>query len=572
MSDHSLSQQTAINSDHQHIVCLAGPGSGKTRTLIERLARLLNDGVAPKEIVCITFTNAAAREIESRLRKGFFANQEMSLHYCGTLHGFCLRLLKQHGPVIGFKKEVAMLSEDDQASVIRQVISDLKFKGTKTAVTEQLKQGPQMFNKGTAGEPMYNTRSFTDVELVAAEYFHRLQKASLCDFDSLLKFACALLKKLDPAILTAMGVRFLFWDEFQDSSDDDAAILRAFPNWWNWFIVGDPDQSIYGFRGGSPKHLSKLCAKGDDGPLIVYLEQNFRCDEVIADAANNLISKNRDRIEKRTTSATSDRGTLKTFSTFDEGHEVMGIAQDINVHAPAPDYSAAVLLRSNKLAERFAAALEAQGIPVVKKERTEKPSDWKICRSLINLLTNPDNDLLAYWWLTETKDSRFAAKIKLEALEGFKTINDHFLKLPKGVSLGSIPPTLAKCGVHQESIAIVNKAIELLPKGAGLAELSFALSDEDLHRKEAGVGITVTTIHSAKGREWDVIYLPAFEDGTCPLLTKSSDMEEERRLVFVAITRARHRLVISYAQTRRPAFGGWKPEPTQPSRFIPECQ
>jgi DNA helicase-2/ATP-dependent DNA helicase PcrA len=571
MNDLTLSQQTAINSDEQHIVCLAGPGSGKTRTLTERLARLINDGVSPKEIICITFTNAAAREIEKRLDKAFFANtsfsEDVQLFYCGTLHGFCLRLLKQHGEVIGFKKEVAMLAEDDQKALVKQVIADLKFKGTMTAVTEQLKKGPQMFQHGPEADSSHTTHTYIDVELIAAEYYHRLRKASLCDFDSLLKFGCALLKRLSPETMKAMGIRFLFWDEFQDSSDDDAEILYAFPEGWATFVVGDPDQAIYGFRGGSPKHLIELA---ETDRLVVYLEQNFRSDQQICEAANRLISHNEQRVGKSTISASDQTGMIKTFSTFNEAQEILGISQDILANVPG--YSAAVLLRSNALADRFAEGLAAQGIAIAKKEKVAKPSDWKICRTLINLLTNPDNDLLAYWWLVETKDSRFAAKIKLEALEAFKSINDHFLKLPRATSLGAIPQTLAKCGISQETIAIVNKAIGTLPTGAGLAELSFALSDEDLHRKESGEGVTVTTMHSAKGREWDAVYLPAFEDGCCPILSKSSDMEEERRLAFVAITRARHRLVISYARTRKPAFGGWKPEETQPSRFIPECQ
>ena len=527
-------QIKAIESDDPRIVCIAGPGAGKTRVLIHRLERRIKAGGKPADIMVVTFTNAAADEIRRRL-----ANWGDGLHYCGTIHGYMLRLIQQYGALIGFKNRIALLDEDQQQRLLSQVMADLKCKATLTAVKEQLAVGPAAFI-GASG------RSFSNLELIAAEYFQRLITAGLLDFDSLLKFGLVLLKRLNKEKFS-LPVKFLAWDEFQDSSADDAAIFHAL-RVENKFVVGDPDQSIYGFRGGSPRHLFDL-TNNLDWRMIV-LQENFRCDEQIAHAANRLIQRNQGRVTKSTVSATGELGDIFTFSAALPPAELRGIAEDIN-QQPDPS-QCAVLVRSNALAAQFAKGLEGFGIEVCKKEKRDRPIDWRVARSLINLFANPDNDLLTYWWIEQQRDTKFANKIKLEALSKFTSINKHYLKLPDSMAPMAVPEALARSGIGAESIALVNKALALLPPGSGLAELSFALGDEELHRKETGQGVSVITMHSAKGREWDVVYLPAFEEGIVPVGAKNVNIEEERRLVFVAFTRARHRLVISYCRQRSP--------------------
>lgn len=561
----TAAQTAAAYTTDADTLVLAGPGSGKTATTVERMAYLIaNRHAFPQDICAITFTNNAANELAKRLtailNDGATVPKSIGLHYCGTLHGLMLRLIKKHGKEIGFRGKVAMMDEDQQEKMIRSVMLDLKK--SKTPMKElraQLAVGPEIF-MGKA------VRTFNDLELIAQEYYQRLMSASLLDFDSLLKFGLMVIRKLRAQGI-ACPFTHLFWDEFQDSGVDDAAILEAMacPN---NFVVGDPDQSIYGFRGGDPSFILGM-ARGARWS-VKRLDDNFRCDHEITARANQLIRFNKDRVDKDTVSRTGETGKVWTFRADVEGEEIRQIAEDINAQ---PDKNqCAVLVRYNPLADRIVKALEAHGIDVARKEQVAKPEDWKTARALVNLFANPDNDHLAYWFIEMTHDKRFADKAKLAALGAFTSINRHYLKLPDDMPLASVAENLARSGIKPESLALIGTAIAGLTEGATLAELSFSLGDDELHRKEVGQGVTVTTMHAAKGREWDTVYLPAFEENIIPTNSKRMNLEEERRLAFVAITRARHRLLVSFSKSRKPLFGGYKPESTTPSRFVEEIR
>ena len=559
------SQAEAVASESPLTVLIAGPGSGKTGTIVERIIHLLSNNLAvPAEIMIVTFTNAAAREIEERLAKEY--DGQILFHYCGTLHGYMLRLMKQHGQLIGFKTRIAMLDEEQQKALLDDVVRDMKIKAPMKDIRAALAVGPEryMIDKAGGGRAP-DGLFFVGVELIAYEYYRRIMHSGLLDFDSLLQFGALLARELKKTGVV-LPFKYLFWDEFQDSGKEDAAIFEAFSAATR-FVVGDPDQSIYGWRGGRPEFLLGLMKNYD--AKVIYLHENFRCDGGIARSANQLIAVN-ENTHCVTLSTTGKDGEVWITRQRGEVEEQKEIAESIRSQADVNQ--CAILVRSRALVDRLSKAMESFGIPVVKVERGDKPSDWRVARSLINLFANPDNDLLADWWIQQQKDTKFANRIKLEALQGFTSINRHYLKLPTEVKVRTIPAALAKSGIGQESIDLVNKAIALLPIDATIAELSFALGDDELHKKETGQGLTVTTIHSAKGREWDCVYLPAFEDGTIPVHTKTSTVEEERRLAFVGITRARHKLYVSFAQMRKPAFGGYKPEPTTPSPFVDEMR
>lgn len=552
------SQAEAVASEAPITVLIAGPGSGKTKTLIERIIHLLSNNLAiPSDMVIITFTNAAAREIETRL-KAEYSGAEIKFHYSGTLHGFMLRLLRQYGSVIGFKSKLAMLDEEQQKQFIEEVAKDMKIKVAMKEIRAALAIGPEKFLKGSEGLFHVGT------ELIAFEYYRRLMQHGVLDFDSVLQFGALLVKKLRAAG-TALPFTFLFWDEFQDSGTADAEIFDAL-DVAKKFVVGDPDQSIYGWRGGSPEYLLGLMTR--DGSKVIYLHENFRCDSHIARRANDLIQRN-PNIHCETRSMTEQQGGIWIARRPTAEDEQREIAQDIREQPDANQ--CAILVRSNALVKEYSKVLESYGIPVVKKEYSEKPGDWRTARSLLNLFANPDNDLLAYWWIAQQKDTKFANKIKLESLGAYKSINRHYLKLPE-VRVEDVAAALGQSGIGAESIQLVNKAAALLPKDATITELSFALGDDELHGKESGQGVTVSTIHSAKGREWDTVYLPAFEDGIIPKRTSTATLEEERRIAFVAITRARHRLCVSFAQKRKPQYGGFKPEPTVMSPFVEDIR
>jgi DNA helicase-2/ATP-dependent DNA helicase PcrA len=559
MNTLTISQAEAVASEAPITVLIAGPGSGKTKTLIERIIYLLSHNLAvASQMVIITFTNAAAREIEQRLKKEY--GYEVQFNYSGTLHGFMLRMLRQHGALIGFKTKLAMLDEEQQKQMLEEVAKDMKIKSPMKDIRTSLAGGPEKFLKGKP-EGLFHVGA----ELIAFEYYRRLMQHGVLDFDSVLQFGALLVKKLR-ANGTQLPFTHLFWDEFQDSGTADAAIFD-FLEVPKKFVVGDPDQSIYGWRGGSPEYLLGLMTR--EGSKVIYLHENFRCDKHIASRANQLIQQN-PNIHCETRSMTGKDGGIwisRRPTAEDEQREIAtSIREQPEVH------ECAILVRSRKLVEEFTKVLQSYGIPVVSKQYSEKPGDWRTARSLLNLFANPDNDLLAYWWIAQQKDTKFANKVKLEALSKCASINRHYLKLPE-VRVGDVAAALAQSGIGQESIDLVNKAVVQLPPDATITELSFALGDDELHEKETGgKGVTVSTIHSAKGREWDCVYLPAFEDEIIPKRTKTSSVEEERRIAFVAITRARHKLSVSFAEKRKPQYGGHRPEPTKPSPFVHEIR
>ena len=556
----SPQQQKAVDSDSPHIAAISCPGSGKTTTLIARLVRLIRGGANPMHMIVITFTNSAANEIKSRLDAQL---EGVELNYCGTLHGFILRLLKAHGRQIGLRN-VSMLDEEQQEKFFKAVASDLKLKATATAIKEQLAHGPKMF----LGR---QTRTLSDVELIAQEYYQRLLQHGLMDFDSLLKFGVVLLETLTDTEKNPIQLPLadhIFWDEWQDSGDDDAAILKLIPV-TNKFIVGDPRQSIYKFRGGNPMHLIDLITGRFAAFDLISLNENFRCDANIVQAANSLIKHNTLRLDESTmVSATSAPGQITSFCAPTENEEVNNIGKLILESGDLKQ--TAILLRTNKLVERFIKAFEMRGVPICRREHAAKPNDWQTCRSLVNLLSNPNNDQLAFWWIEQLKDKKFASGVKMAALKAFTSINRHYLKLPESATVAQVVPLLARCGIKPESLALVSKAAAGLDSGASVAELALALGSEELTAADVGEGVTICTMHASKGREWDRVFIPAFEDGVVPLLSKSSDLEEERRLMFVAITRARHQLFVSYAASRKPMYGGFMPEKTTPSRFVAE--
>lgn len=554
-------QTEAVASDAALTVLIAGPGSGKTKTLIERIIHILSLNLAvPSQMVVITFTNAAAREIEQRLAKEY-DGAKIVFYYSGTLHGFMLRLLRQHGNLIGFKSKLAMLDEEQQKTLIDEVVKDMKIKTPMKDIRVAIEKGPEQFI-GKKPDGLFHVGA----DLIAFEYYARLIRHGLLDFDAVLHFGALLVKKMKSNGIT-LPITHLFWDEFQDSGKSDGEIFE-FLDVPKKFVVGDPDQSIYGWRGGSPELLLSMIHR--PGVNVIFLRENFRCDSKIAASANALIARN-PNVHCETLSMTgSDGGGVWPMRYDSAEKEHTEIATDIRER---PDVNqCAVLVRSRKLVEEYTKILQSFGLPVVRKEYADKPTDWRVCRSLLNLFASPDNDLLAYWWIVQQKDVKFANKVKLEALGAFTTINRHYLKLP-AVTLENVAASLAKSGIGQESIDLVNKAAATLPPEATFAELSFALGDDELHEKEVGgQGVTVSTIHGAKGREWDCVYLPAFEDGIIPKRTKTSTVEEERRIAFVAITRAKHRLCVSYARMRKPQYGGGRPEPTTPSPFLDELR
>lgn len=539
-------QQAAVNSTAATILCLAGPGSGKTRVLIERISRLIRDGTEPGEIVAITFTNAAAAVMQERLGAG------VQLGFCGTLHSFMLRLLREHGASLGFGPGLGVLDEQQAAKLRDQCVTEAKLVATKADIDAEVLRYPTRPKGGNMSQAV----------LAAARFCQTLREANLVTFDTLLAYGLRLLQEQPEC--TAQ-FRHLLWDEFQDSSDMDAELFLALtiPN---KFVVGDQDQSIYGFRGGNVGNI--LALSNRPRTEKIYLQDNYRCASRICDAANALIDHNEDRIPKQTRSATGEAGVCNVTSHATEQAELDWLCAGVRSEGPL---DCAVLVRTNALVARFSQGLRGAGIPVAEAVRPRVPQDWSKAKLLIQLLNDPENDTLAYWWIEQTQGAAAAIQARLIAQAKCRSINQQTLKLQTGLPVAAVGESLARAGIGVESIARVAAAQGRLRSDASMADLVLALAAEEQESVTVGEGVTISTIHSAKGKEWGTVFLPAWEDEILPGISKSMDLEESRRLAFVAITRARHTLLISHAAARMPAFASTRAKPATASRFISEA-
>jgi len=546
----SPEQQKAVDSESPSILMMAGPGSGKTHTLIARTRALLERDAHPSQMVVITFTNEAADELKRR--------SDLDFKYCGTLHGFMLRILQEFGHKIGLTINISVMTEDMRDEMLTALKKQNGFtRGTKKEINEALSMGPW-----TLSDMLKNGESLSKSQTVALSYYQQCRAESVIDYDSILFFGLEVARKLD---FYDLKVLYLFVDEYQDSSGIDALIYDALPV-TDRFYIGDPDQSIYAFRGADLGNIIELAEERPDTEVLA-LEDNYRCDQEITRAAQHLIEHNQYRPQKATRSVTGAEGKVLFHEPFSyDLEELIWVAQEIN-KLPDPA-EVAVLVRTNKLVEFFRDGLRGHSVQIPVVRHAQLPDDYKRTLLYLSLLCNPENDRLAYAWLCKTNKAK-ADTIKMEALAQFTSINKAWLHLPTEPDLADVIGLLRRESTSFEMIARIEDTTAKLPDHYSLAELVSALQYEQ--PKERGAGVTVTTMHSAKGREWDHVFLPALEQGVIPSKSKNATLEEERRLMFVAMTRARHTLTLSSSIIREDP---WTHRETtmQPSQFLEEVE
>lgn len=590
MKTRTASQSGAILCPDPEILLLAGPGSGKTTTTVARINRIIDDGTDPQGIVALTFTNAAARELEDRIEKATPQSAILTrkrLGYVGTLHGFALRMLKEHGGEFGYGDRLSIISPESAADLLE---SKAKALGCKMPIDKLLER------KGQTKRPEKATEL---PDVVIASFYADLREAGIVDFDVLLSEFDRFVQSGGFVKLAAKHPypRFthLFVDEVQDSSPIDWAIYRGMAI-ANKFYVGDPDQAIYGFRGGDVGEMmieasfTKNPPRNGPTVTVLKLEENFRSHTEICEAANRLIAHNVQRLPKETISALGKGGTVHAPAEFlNEGEEIGQVTRWIqqmlngSEHSEPmlPRPSIAILCRNNALVAQFQRTLVAVGLPVIARDRSNLPRDWGFARALVEFLVHPENDTLAFFYLvakwmregrTQLTARANAHEIKRSAAAAGKTINDFvpYLQFPANAKATDAGAILRQEGASLEATMIIVEKLKELPDDADM--LTLALSLGAVHDKEekplVDEGVTITTIHGAKGREFDVVFVTGCEDEFMPGQRKDADIEEERRLMFVAITRARKYLYITSAAQRVTA---WKAIANHtPSRFIKE--
>jgi DNA helicase-2/ATP-dependent DNA helicase PcrA len=525
------------------IVVMSGPGSGKTRTAIERVRELI---VHNQRVVVLTFTNAAAREFLNRLGAAAYARHlvvaDTKVSFCGTLHSYCYRLVRRFAKLAGYaNSNITILPEDDQDLLLCRIRDKLNFKRSIKQVHAQ----------------PYDLLC----KQIWSEYYFLLRRNSLIDYDEILSRGLFLLTL--PRVREEMGIDTLVIEEAQDSAEIDWGIYKSIPAKHRFFI-GDIDQAIFEFRKAYPQGFLDTIAEHDT--TTFRLEYNYRCSRMICEAANNLIRHNKHRYEKSTLSVTPDYGRVTVTKLADQWEEARWLMARFTEWTPEKEV--AVLCRVNHDIDKLRYTLISHGVSVfTARENGERPEDWRRALLLVGLMASPHNNYLAEQFLLLDNSLSVVRQWELEAHTTGSYLSE---RIGKFEPLASWPTFLASRGVSAATCELINQIYLDLPGDTSptdlLEELHTRHAEHRNHKAQAGQ-IYCGTIHSAKGREFDCVFLPAFED--LPKLF-DKNIEEERRLVFVALTRARFEVHISWAQVRRPEWG--ERQAREISRFVREME
>lgn len=616
-------QREAVQHVDGPLLILAGPGSGKTRVVTHRIAYLLQSGVPAASILALTFTNKAADEMRARVER--LAPGEGV--WMGTFHRFCARLLRRHAPLVGLDANFTIYDAEDSRRVLRRTIDSLKFPiahvspeqiATAISAAKNNVQTPADCQQ-TAHSPMAAM-----IRDLYPAYQSRLISSNAADFDDLLLHIATTLRE-NPEIRHSLDARYRYVmvDEYQDTNFAQYTIARALSvDYPNLAVTGDPDQSIYGWRGAN---LNNILSFERDFPKVrvVRLEQNYRSTKKILRVAAELISHNRHRKAKDLYTDNDDGRPVRCDTYETNNAEAEGIAGQIAEQVRSGrrrlrDF--AIFYRVNALTRSLEFAFRAAGLAykIVAGQQFFARAEIKDVVAYLQLMNNPKNDeaflrivnrpLRGIGKSTLDRLADYAQAQRLTLLDAARQRNQvsklsaraasalgEFVKLADGLSQASHLPVeellghvYAETGYKkmlqatetEEDLQRLANIDELLTEArsfdarhAGEAHLEEFLeqvcltSDTDAY-ESAEDRVTLMTLHSAKGLEFPVVFIIGLEEGLIPHERSRQDplqLEEERRLLFVGITRAREELQLSRATNRD--FRGVRKR-TVPSPFL----
>jgi DNA helicase-2/ATP-dependent DNA helicase PcrA len=548
-------QRAAVEDPASLKVVAAGPGSGKTHTLVEAIRRESRTGPVC-DIVVITYTTAAAKELTSRLLADPARFPNPALSYVGTLHGYLFRLLRRFGGIVGLHGELSVADEEAADEVLRATASDLGCR-EPFARLKELAERPDRVPAGRLPLP----------ELVVSDFLFRCRSSGMLTFPLILSEGLRLVREL-----AARGEwlgKSLFYDEAQDGAEQDFAFITGSP-FPRKFVVGDPDQSIYGFRGGRPDLFVALAS--EPGWSLHKLESNYRSRHEVCSAANHVIGNNKARVDKYTLSEREGGGAVTEVVCGGPSVE-LAMVHDFVAKGLG---SSAVLCRTNREVKAFADYLRGAGVRVREQVEEPLPPDWRACRLLLAALAQPWNNHAVRAYVAVRESPKVADKLRRQAEVSLQTLGKVYFgdRIHWGGDLfwDHLDQMMASEGITVESRTAVKAAASRQPEGLDLARLVMDLSeDRRLHREE-GEGVTVCTVHAAKGREWDEVAVVGCEE---PGYDDEQAVEEARRLFYVAITRAKERVLLTWCRERPQSRGpNLPPGPMQArerSRFVKEC-
>jgi DNA helicase-2/ATP-dependent DNA helicase PcrA len=626
-------QREAVTAPPTALLVLAGAGSGKTRVLVHRIAWLMQvEQVSPYSILAVTFTNKAAREMRGRIEQ--LLSFPLGGMWMGTFHGLAHRLLRRHAREAGLPETFQILDADDQLRLIKRILRGLELdearwppKQIMWYINGNKDEGRRARHLAEAYDPFER-----QMQRIYKIYEEQCERNGLADFAELLLRAHEFLRD-NPETLTHYQRRFrhVLVDEFQDTNSIQYAWLNLLTrDKDNLFVVGDDDQSIYGWRGARIENLFRF-QKDYPNHRIVRLEQNYRSTGHILDAANALIAQNDGRLGKNLWTEDGAGAPIGLYAAFNEQDEAYFAVERIRQWSLEGNRrsEAAILYRSNAQSRQFEEKLIAMGLPyrVHGGLRFFERQEIKDALAYLRLLSNPDDDA-SFERIVNTPTRGIGARsldavrelARAEAISLWRAAH----RLAQGGALPArargllaaflkLVETLAAENREQALQDQVKRAIERTgliehyrkekseqaetrvenleelvnaarqfeneapapEEGENLSKLDQFLAHAALEAGEAQGDpfedcVQLMSLHSAKGLEFDLVFIVGMEEGLFPSmqsLEEAGRLEEERRLCYVGLTRARRKLYLAYAESRR-LYG--KEHYPRPSRFLRE--
>lgn len=612
---HSLNeaQRQAVLHFEGPALVVAGAGSGKTRTVVHRVAYLIaHRGVFPSEILAVTFTNKAAEEMKERLKRMVKGAGEL---WVSTFHAAALRILRVYGERVGLKPGFVVYDEDDQTALLKEVLKELGLTAKPGPIRSLLDRAK---NQGVAPESLvaelpefYGGLSRGRLQDVLVRYGEALRAQGALDFGDILLKALELLEG-DEEVLKRVRrrARFIHVDEYQDTNPVQYRFTRLLAGEEaNLMAVGDPDQGIYSFRAADIRNILEF-TRDYPGARVYRLEDNYRSTEAILRFANAVIAQNALRLEKTLRPVRAGGEPVRLFRAPDAREEARFVAEEVLRLGP-PFERVAVLYRTNAQSRLLEQALASRGIPVRVVggvgffERAEVKDLLAYARlslnpldvvSLKRVLNTPPRGIGP---ATVEKVQAMAQERGLPLYEALKVGAEvlprpeplrHFLALMEELQdlvfgpaeaffrhlleATDYPNYLKEAYPedHEDRLENVEELLRAAKEAEGLMDFldRVALTARAEEPGETGGRVALMTLHNAKGLEFPVVFLVGVEEGLLPhrsSLSTLEGLEEERRLFYVGITRAQERLYLSYAGERE-VYG--RTEPTRPSRFLEE--
>jgi DNA helicase-2/ATP-dependent DNA helicase PcrA len=637
-------QRQAVLHRDGPLLILAGAGSGKTRVITYRIAYLIGDGHAkPDEVLAVTFTNKAAQEMRERV-EGLIGSDAGGI-WLSTFHALCARLLRREAPRIGLTRDFVIYDSADQVAVVKQAQRELGIDDKLVPPRAALSRISHAKNRMEGPESLRGKWNLRDEQIakIYDRYLQALSDSNALDFDDLLLKTVELFESSEQTRNQyANKFRFVMVDEYQDTNRPQYLLIKRLAEIYrNLAVVGDPDQSIYKWRGADLKNILDF---EHDFPeaTTVKLEQNYRSTQVILDAATTVITQNRNRKDKRLWTDRQGGSRIVYFRGNDELEEADFISRSIKqARANDVEFMAAVLYRTNAQSRAIEDSLMRESIPykIIGGVRFYERKEIKDSLAYLKLIINPHDDVslrrvinvpargvgkgvmdslqaispdavlndatpLLAAGLQEVVSARslwarllFAvddAKLGSRAVSALRVFRDLISGLFDAARQDSVSVVIGKMldrtgylnALRDENSEEANERIENLmelvsaareyetrePDASlgGFVDRLSLLSEADEESGKRDARVWLMTMHAAKGLEFPMVVIAGMEEGLFPHSRSAEDveeLEEERRLCYVGMTRARSQLVLTGAARRR-VFGEY--QSCQPSRFLDE--